>query len=219
MHQMPAGSRESFGEELASSLTHGFGAILSLAILVLLVTLSSLHGSVWQIIGSAIFGTSLVVLYTASTLYHSFPQPGARRVFSALDHCSIFLLIAGTYTPFLLVTLRGPLGWSLLALIWSLAALGIGLRLVLRTRPTILFVGLYLAMGWAAVLAIKPIVLQVPAGGLAPMVAGGLAYTAGVGFYVWRRLPYNHAIWHLLVLLGSAFHVAAVYYYVLPSAL
>lgn len=209
---------EGFGEELANSLTHGLGALLSVAALVILVTFASLEGGAWHVVGCAVFGASLISLYTASTLYHSFPQPAARRVFSVLDHSAIFLLIAGTYTPFLLVNLRGILGWSLFGIIWGIAILGIALRLALRERPTKIFVALYIAMGWAAVVAIKPIVALIPAGGLAWLVAGGLAYTAGVGFYMWRGLPYSHAIWHLFVLAGSGLHVVAVYRYVIPAA-
>lgn len=210
---------ESFGEELANSLTHGLGVLLSVVGLVVLVTMASLEAGVWHIVGSAVFGVSLIVLYTASTLFHSFPQPAARAVFSVLDHSAIFLLIAGTYTPFLLVNLQGPWGWSLFGVIWSIAVFGIGLRLVVRERPTRLFVALYIAMGWAALVAIKPIVALVPTGGLVLLVAGGLAYTAGVVFYLWRRLPYNHAVWHLFVLAGSAFHFVAVYRYVIPDTI
>lgn len=217
-YNTPDKAGETFGEELANSLTHGVGAILSLATLAFLVPVASVYGNAWVVAGCAVFGTCLVLLYGASTLFHSFPQPGARRVFSVFDHCAIFLLIAGTYTPFLLVNLRGPIGWLLFGVVWALAVLGIVLRVSLRKRPTSIFVGLYVGMGWVALIAIKPIVMQIPIGGLALLIAGGLAYTAGVGFYLWRTLPYNHAIWHVAVIAGSMCHVAAVYYYVIPAA-
>jgi hemolysin III len=167
-------------------------------------------------VGCVVFGAALVVLYTASTLYHALGHvhERARTVLRALDHSAIFLLIAGTYTPFTLVSLRGPWGWSLFAVVWSLAVAGIALRLALRRRPTALFVSLYLAMGWCVVLALRPLVAAVPPGGIALLVAGGLAYSVGVVFYLWRSLPYGHAIWHGFVLAGSAFHYAAVLRYV-----
>lgn len=207
---------ESLGEELANSFTHGIGALLSLAALTVLIIFASLEGGAWHVVGCAVFGTSLILLYTASTLYHSIPNKRARRVFQAFDHSAIFLLIAGTYTPFLLVNLRGPWGWSLLGAIWGIAVLGIGLRVSLRRRPHALFVALYVAMGWVALVAIRPIIALIPVGGLVLLIAGGVAYTLGVGFYLWRRLPYNHAVWHLFVLAGSALHFLAVLNYVIP---
>lgn len=210
---------DSFGEELANSLTHGVGALLSIAALTVLVTFAGLEAGPWHVVGCAIFGASLVLLYTASTLYHSIPHTGARKLFRAFDHSAIFLLIAGTYTPFLLVNLQGPWGWSLLGIIWGIALLGITLRLVWRRRQKLLFVALYVGMGWVALVAIRPIAALVPEGGIALLVAGGIAYTAGVAFYLWRRLPYNHAIWHLFVLAGSTCHFFAVYAYVIPDVI
>ena len=211
---MKRADRYTTAEELANSLTHGLGLLLALVGLVVLVVAAALHGGTVQIVACAVFGASLVLLYTSSTLYHSVQAPRAKRLLRTLDHSAIFLLIAGTYTPFTLVTLRGPWGWSLFAVVWSLAAAGITLRLVLRRRPTALFLSLYLAMGWCVVVAARPLFAAVGPPGVALLAAGGLAYSLGVPFYVWRRLPYHHAVWHLFVLAGSAFHYAAVLRYV-----
>ncbi len=204
------------GEELANVLTHGVGAVLSAVGLAVLALVASRRGPAAVLVGCVVFGAALVVLYTASTLYHALGHvhERARTALRALDHSAIFLLIAGTYTPFTLVSLRGPWGWSLFAVVWSLAVAGIAQRLALRRRPTALFVSLYLAMGWCVVVALRPLVAAVPPGGIALLVAGGLAYSAGVVFYLWRSLPYGHAIWHGFVLAGSAFHYAAVLRYV-----
>jgi hemolysin III len=208
--------RPSRGEELASSLSHAVGAVLAMAGLVVLATSASRHGTARAIVGCIVFGAALVLLYSVSTLYHSVGPAHARAkaALRVLDHSAIFLLIAGTYTPFTLVSLRGPWGWSLFGVVWALALAGITLRLVLRRRPTTLFVALYLAMGWCVVVAAKPLVAAVMPGGIALLAAGGVAYSVGVVFYAWRRLPYAHAIWHGFVLAGSAFHFAAVLLYV-----
>lgn len=203
------------GEEIAHAVTHGIGLVLSLAALVVLVLQVAVRGDAWQIAGSIIFGTSLVLLYAASTLYHGLTHRGAKRVFQRLDHAAIYLLIAGTYTPFMLVSLRGGLGFSLLAIVWGLAVFGIVIEAVGRVgRPQ---VALHLGMGWGAIFAAEPLVRAIEPTGLALLVAGGLAYTAGVPFYAWSRLPYNHAIWHVFVLIGSAFHFACVLGYVIPA--
>jgi hemolysin III len=207
-------ARQSRGEETANSLTHGLGAVLATAGLAVLTVAASRHGSPAALAGCVVFGAALVFLYACSALYHAVPQPRAKAVLRALDHSAIFLLIAGTYTPFTLVSLRGPWGWSLFGVVWGIAAAGITLRLALRRRPTALFVALYLAMGWCVVVAAKPLLAAVAPGGIALLVAGGLAYSVGVVFYVWRRLPYSHAIWHVFVLAGSAFHYVAVLRYV-----
>ncbi len=207
--------RQSRGEEIANGLTHGVGAVLAVVGLVVLALSASRHGTTRAVVGCVVFGAALVVLYSSSTLYHSV-GPGharAKSVLRVIDHSAIFLLIAGTYTPFTLVTLWGPWGWALFGVVWALAAAGITLRLVMRRRPTALFVGLYLAMGWCIVVAVKPLLAAVPVAGIALLVAGGLAYSVGVVFYVWRR-PYHHAVWHAFVLAGSAFHYAAVLRYV-----
>jgi hemolysin III len=206
--------RYSRREEVANSLTHGLGAVLALAGLAVLAAVSRRHGTAATVVGCVVFGATLVFLYVVSTLYHGVSHPRAKAVLRVLDHSAIFLLIAGTYTPFTLVSLRGPWGWSLFGVVWGIAATGIALRLALRRRPTALFVGLYLAMGWCIVVAAKPLLAAVAPGGIALLAAGGLAYSAGVAFYLWRRLPYHHAIWHAFVLAGSAFHYVAVLRYV-----
>jgi hemolysin III len=200
-------------EEALNSLSHAVGAVLAIAGLAVLAMASSRSGTAANVVGCVVFGATLVFLYSSSTLYHAVEHPRAKAVLRVFDHSAIFLLIAGTYTPFTLVSLRGPWGFALFGVVWGLAAAGIALRLVLRTRPTALFVGLYLAMGWCVVVAAKPLLAAVAPGGLALLAAGGLAYTLGVVFYVSKR-PYHHAIWHAFVLAGSAFHYAAVLLYV-----
>ena len=204
------------GEEIANGITHGVGIVLAIAGLAVLTAFSALHGDAWHVVACSIFGGALIITFTASTLYHSVQVDRVKQALRALDHSAIFLLIAGTYTPFMLVNLRGPWGWSLFAVIWTLALLGIALRLVLKGRLHGLVVGLYIAMGWAVVVAVEPLLRHVATGGLVLLAAGGLAYTAGVPFYKWKRLPYNHAIWHGFVLLGSTLHFFAVLFYVIP---
>jgi hemolysin III len=204
-----------FGEEIANSITHGIGALLALGGVAVLVTLAALRGTAWHVVGCSVFGASLVLLYLASTLYHAIPVPRAKRVLQALDHAGILFLIAGTYTPFTLVTLRGPWGWTLFGIVWGLAVLGVGLEL-LAPKRRVLAVALYLVMGWAAVIAMRPLMAAMAAGGIRLLVLGGLAYTVGVVFYAWRRLPYHHALWHGFVLLGSVAHFLAVLFYVIP---
>jgi hemolysin III len=207
----------SVGEEIANSVTHGIGTLLAIGGVAVLVTFAALRGSAWHVVACGVFGATLILLYVASTLYHAIPLPGAKRVFRALDHAGILFLIAGTYTPFTLVTLRGPWGWSLFGVVWGLALLGLVLQLTMPRR-TVLAVGLYLLMGWAVVIAVRPLLATLPTGGLVLLVAGGLSYTVGVGFYAWRSLRYHHAFWHGFVLLGSAAHFFAVLLYVIPGA-
>lgn len=204
------------GEEIANSVTHGIGIVAAIAGLAVLTSFATLHGDRLNVFGCAVFGATLILLYTTSTLYHSIYAKQLKPLFRALDHSAIFLLIAGTYTPFMLGNLRGPWGWSLLAAIWTIGILGIVLRLFLRGRLHGLVVSLYIAMGWAVVVAIKPLLAHVASGGLVLLAAGGLAYTAGVVFYKWKSLPYNHAIWHGFVLLGSTLHFFAVLCYAIP---
>jgi hemolysin III len=206
------------GEEIAHVITHGLGLVLSLGGLVVLVVSASLRGDAWHVAGCAIFGTTLVLLYAASTLYHGISRPRAKRLFQQLDHAAVYLLIAGSYTPFTLVSLRGSWGWTLLALVWGLAILGIALHVVAPRRPRRASVPLYLAMGWLIVIAVEPLVRSVHSGGLVLLVLGGLTYTLGVVFYAWRRLPYNHAVWHVFVLAGSICHFSCVLGYVIPPA-
>ncbi|MHA7878652.1 MAG: PAQR family membrane homeostasis protein TrhA [Saccharospirillum sp.] len=202
-------------EEWANSLTHGIGAALSIAGLVVLVVLASLYGDAWQIVSASIYGASLILLYTASTLYHAVQSPRARVILQRFDHIAILYLIAGTYTPFTLVTLRGPWGWSLFGIVWGLALVGTVVHLTSLRRFHGLMVGLYLLMGWSVLIALAPLIQAMPAAGLGLLVAGGLSYTLGVVFYVAKRLPFNHAIWHLFVLAGSVLHFFTVMYYVI----
>jgi hemolysin III len=198
-------------EEIANALTHGVGALASLIGGSVLVTLAALSRDPWQIAGASIFVLTLVVLYTASTLYHAIPLPRAKAKLRVFDHCAIFLLIAGTYTPFTLNSLRGVWGWTLFAVVWTLAALGVVFKLFCTGRYDRLSTAMYVALGWLAVLAFRPMVEALPAATLAWLAAGGLAYTAGTVFYLSRRIPYAHAIWHLFVLAGSVCHFAAVF--------
>ncbi len=206
----------SLGEEIANSITHGIGAGLSIAGLTLLVVLASLYGNVWHIVSFSIYGSTLIILYLASTLYHSLPNPKVKHVFKIIDHSAIFLLIAGTYTPFLLVNMRGVWGWTLFGILWGLTILGIIFKILFIYRFQKLSLVFYLAMGWMSVLAFKQMVATIDTGGLIWIGVGGLAYTAGIIFYVWHRLPYHHAIWHLFVLAGSICHYFAILFYVLP---
>jgi hemolysin III len=215
MTSAAADRSQDLGEEIANSVTHGVGALLAVAGVTVLVTLAAVRGTAWHVVGCSVFGGSLVLLYLASTLYHAIPAPRAKRVLQALDHAGILFLIAGTYTPFTLVTLRGPWGWTLFGIVWGLALLGVALEL-LAPRRRVLAVALYLLMGWTAVIAMRPLMAGMAAGGIRLLVLGGLAYTLGVTFYAWRRLPYHHALWHGFVLLGSAAHFFAVLFYVIP---
>jgi len=217
MPSTPPSARYSVAEEIANSLTHALGAVLAVAALVMLDVHAARFGSARHVVACSIFGAALVILYTASTLYHSIPAPRAKQVLRFCDHAAIFLLIAGSYTPFTLVILRGPLGWTLFALVWALAAFGILLRLTCGTRCHRFSVGLYVAMGWVAVLAVGPLWRALETGGLLLLFGGGLAYTAGIVFYAWKSLRFGHAIWHLFVLAGSALHFLAVFRHVIPT--
>ena len=204
------------GEEIASSVIHGLGILFSVAGLGVMTAFATAFGNVWHIVSVSIFGGTMIIMYTSSTLYHSIPLPRVKAVMRVLDHSSIFLLIAGTYTPFTLVSLNGVWGWTLFGVIWGLALAGIVIELTPLKRWRILQVGLYLGMGWAVVVAAKPMLANVPPGGLKLLLAGGLCYTLGVIFYVWRGLKFNHAIWHLFVLSGTVLHFFAVLLYVIP---
>ncbi len=205
-------------EELANRLTHGAGALLSVAGLVLMVVFSALHGTVWHVVSTAIFGATLVLLYSASTAYHSVRGARWRALLQKFDHAAIFLLIAGTYTPFVLGPLRGAWGWSLFGVIWGLAVTGVVLKFWLAGRFDVLSTAIYLIMGWLVIIAAKPLFDALPIGGIWLLVAGGLCYTFGTIFYLWEKLPFNHAVWHVWVLAGSACHWTAVFGYVIPSA-
>ncbi len=210
-------SEYSRRQEIANSVTHGLGVALSVAGLVVLVVLASLHATVWHVVSFSVYGASLVLLYTSSTLYHSFRSPRLKQVFHILDHSSIYLLIAGSYTPFVLVNLRGGWGWSLFGVIWGLSLAGILVKAFFTGRFKILSTSIYLLMGWLIVIAIKPLMHALPAGGIAWLAAGGLTYTAGAVIYMWKAIPYHHAIWHLFVLAGSICQYFAVLFYVLPA--
>ncbi|HNC24703.1 MAG TPA: hemolysin III family protein [Opitutaceae bacterium] len=205
-------------EELANALTHGIGLLLSIAGLVLMVTYSALRSDAWAVTSTAIFGATLVLLYTTSTLYHSFRREDLKRMMRKFDHAAIFLLIAGTYTPFLLISLRGPWGWSLFGVVWGLAAVGVALKFWFTGRFRLLSTLIYIGMGWLVIIAFRPLIHSLPAGGLWLLFAGGLCYTGGAVFYLMKRVPYHHAVWHLWVLAGSACHWAAVFGYLTGSA-
>ena len=213
---MATGTQIMYYGEKFNALTHLAGAVLALAGAVVLIVLAALDGDPRKVVSVSIYGVTLVLLYTFSTLYHSL-RGRAKNVLREMDHQSIYLLIAGSYTPFCLVTLRGPWGWSLLVAIWSLALGGIFLRLKLRGRRHGLVVATYIAMGWLVVVATQPMLAAVAPGGLALLAAGGIVYTAGVAFYKWKRLRYHHAIWHGFVMAGSACHFFAVLFYVIPG--
>lgn len=204
-------------EEIVNSLTHGLGAVLSLIGLIVMVVMAAQRGDAWQIVSFSIFGTSLFVLYLASTLYHSAStrdqnrsRPLARRFLKTFDHSAIYLLIAGSYTPFVLVTLRGAWGWSIFGVVWGIAIAGILLKCLFIERFHKASLILYLLMGWLCVVAGKQLLANLSRFSLLLLVFGGLSYTIGVVFYVWHKLPYNHAIWHLFVLGGSAFHYFSI---------
>jgi len=196
-------------EELANVLTHGFGTLCGIAATGVLVTLAALRGDVFHIVGAAVFGTTLVVLYSASTLYHAAPSQSVKARLRVVDHSAIYLLIAGTYTPFTLAGVRGGWGWALFGVIWGLAAAGVVFKLFFTGRFRRLSTAIYLAMGWLVVIAAKPVLEALPGAALLWLAIGGLAYTGGVYFYANRRIPYGHAIWHLCVMAGSTAHVVA----------
>jgi hemolysin III len=208
----------TIGEEIANSITHGIGAALSVAGLTLLVVLAAIYGDTWRVVSFSIYGSSLILLYLASTLYHSIQHHKVKRILRIFDHAAIYLLIAGTYTPFTLVSMRGPWGWSLFGVVWGLALMGITFKTLFIGRYEKVATAAYVLMGWLVVVAFKQMVLTIPPGGIVWLVIGGVAYTLGVLFYAWEKLPYNHAIWHLFVLAGSISHFFAILFYVLPIA-
>ncbi|MCL7928647.1 PAQR family membrane homeostasis protein TrhA [Halomonas llamarensis] len=205
-------------EERLHSISHGIGAVLSLVGMALLLVTASLasHVDPWKIVSLSLYGTTLILLYTASTLYHGIPHRRWKRYFKLLDHCSIYLLIAGTYTPFLLVNMRDTTGWVLFAAVWGLALVGIAGKLLWPERFAVLRVVIYLLMGWMIVLASDEMAASLSSTGIVLLAAGGVFYTLGVIFYAVRAIPFNHAIWHLFVIAGSACHYFAIYSTVLP---
>ncbi|MEJ2604455.1 MAG: hemolysin III family protein [Gammaproteobacteria bacterium] len=204
-------------EEITHAVTHGAGALLSIAGLTWMLYVSAVVADPWRIVSSAIYGTSMIALFLASTLYHALYATRHRAVFRTLDHCAIYLLIAGTYTPFLLVSLRGTTGWWLFGTIWTLATVGIAAKLLFGGRFPRLSLAGYLAMGWLAIVAMPQVVEAVGGGGMRWLIAGGLSYSIGAGFYAAKKLPYHHAIWHVFVLIGGVCHFLAVVWYVLPA--
>jgi hemolysin III len=207
---------ETHAEERANWITHAVGVLLSVAALTLLVVFASLHGDPRRIVTVSIYGATLLLMYTASTCYHYVRSPRIKHGMRIFDHAAIFLLIAGTYTPIVLVSMGGGWGWSMFGVVWGFALLGVIAKCFFVNRWHRLSVTVYLAMAWLALIGIKPMLAALPAGGLVWIFTGGVAYTAGVVFYLWEHLPFNHAIWHLFVLAGSVCHFFAVLLYVVP---
>jgi len=205
-------------EEVANVVTHGAGLVLSIFGSVVLLALSVAHGDRWHIAASTIYGSSLVTLYAASTVYHTVISPAKKRVFQLLDHSCIYLLIAGTYTPFLMTLLRNDGGSGLLAFVWGFAAIGITLKLIFRERFDAVGIVLYLLMGWAGIVLIKPVYDGLGVVALALVIGGGISYTLGMIFFGWHRIKHHHAIFHIFVLGGSILHYAAILGYLLPHS-
>jgi hemolysin III len=205
-------------EELPNALTHGFGLLCSILGFVVLLAITLIRGGKWQIISCAIYGVTLICVYAASTLYHGVSSPRWKKGFLLFDHCAIYLLIAGTYTPFLLVNLRGGWGWPMFGLIWGIAVSGVLFKLLFADRFPILSVALYLGMGWLGIVAAKEVYIHVPSIGLVWIFAGAFAYSVGVIFYACKKIPHHHVIWHLLVMAGSGCHYIAILYSVFPPA-
>lgn len=199
-------------------MTHGLGAVLGIAGLCVLVARAVLYGDGWHLASSIVFGTTIILMYSASTLYHGIPLPRAKQVLRVIDHSTIYFLIAGTYTPFALVTLRDSWGWPLFTTVWALALAGVVFKIFYTGRFERLSLAIYLGMGWCVVLVVKPLLGVLAPEGLWLMLAGGLCYTGGVAFYVWEKLRYHHAIWHLFVLAGTVLHYLAILLYVIPGA-
>lgn len=211
----PIEARESLAEEIANAVTHGIGAALSIAGLVVMVVMAAVSPTPWSLTAVAVFGASLILLYLISTLYHAIPHAGAKRILRMLDHGTIFLLIAGTYTPIALLAWSSGPDWFLLAVIWALALVGIVLQVAAAGRFEWLRIGLYVAMGWLVLAWAEPVIASLGWGGSGLLLAGGVAYTAGLAFYAWDSLPFNHSIWHLFVLAGSAAHFLAIVFFVI----
>jgi len=205
-------------EELINSITHGLGALLGIAGTAVAIVWAALFGNVFSVVSAAIYGATLIILYVMSTLYHAFTNKTAKRVFRIFDHCSIFLLIAGTYTPFTLVTLNGALGWTIFGIIWGFTILGIVLNAVSLEKFKIFSMICYIAMGWLIVIAAKPVVVALGWGAVSWLLIGGICYTVGAVFYAMKKIKYMHGIWHLFVLAGSILHYFCILFYVLPTA-
>ena len=206
----------SRGEEIANAITHGIGTILSIVGLTLLIVFSVQFGNIWHVVSFTVYGTTMLLLYTSSTLVHSFPHGRVKDLFEIFDHSSIYLFIAGTYTPFLFVIIQGTVGWTLFGVVWGLAVAGIVFKIFFVKRFVLVSTLLYIAMGWLIVLAWDPLASSLAGPGLNLLVVGGVLYTIGSIFYVWRGFPYHHAIWHIFVLGGTITHYLAILLYVLP---
>lgn len=208
----------SLREELANAVTHGVGLVLSLIGMPILILAALDRGERATVIGASVFGATLIALYAASTLYHAIPHPTLKQKLRVVDHAAIYLLIAGTYTPFTLGVLRGTWGWTLFGIVWTLAALGVLFKVVFGSGAMAkLSTAIYVAMGWVIIIAIKPLMASMEHAGLLLLVAGGLCYTGGVIFYVDRRRAWTHPVWHLFVMGGSICHYFAVLWYAAPA--
>lgn len=203
-------------EEIINAVTHGIGALLSIAALVLLVVFAVKKGDVWRVVSFAIYGSTLIILYLSSTFYHAFTNSKVKSIFKVFDHASIYLLIAGTYTPFLLVNLRGPWGWSLFGVIWGLALAGILFKVFFVHRFNKVSTFIYIMMGWIIVIAMKQLIQAMDFGGIMWLILGGVLYTAGTYFYLKKSVKYTHAIWHFFVMGGSICHFFSIFFHVLP---
>lgn len=210
LDRIPLSPQQSLKEEVANAITHGIGVGIAIAALVILVVYSALLGDTWKVVSFSIYGATMILLFLSSTLYHSFPQPTLKRFFRILDHSSIFLLIAGTYTPVTIGAMRGGWGWTLFGIIWGLTLIGICLKIFAMSKLKWVSIVVYLMMGWIIIIAIKPLVQVVSREFLIWIAIGGLAYSLGIIFYTARKLPFHHAIWHLFVLAGSISHFFAM---------
>ncbi|HRQ67017.1 MAG TPA: hemolysin III family protein [Candidatus Syntrophosphaera sp.] len=210
LDRIPLPTKQSLGEEIANSITHGTGVGLSIAALVILVVFAARKGDTWKIASFSVYGATLIILYLASTLYHAITHPGLKRFFRVLDHCSIFLLIAGTYTPVTIGVMRGAWGWTLFGVIWALAIVGINLKIFALDRRKKLSLLIYLLMGWMIVIAVKPLLSYLEPASLIWLFVGGACYTLGIIFFVLKKLPFAHSVWHLFVLGGSICHFFAM---------
>ncbi len=206
----------TLGEDLTNSISHGIGACLSVAALVLCIVKAALHGTAAGVVGASIYGSTLVIMYCMSTLYHAITNEKARRVFRVFDHLSIYLLIAGTYTPITLVTLKGAMGWTLFGIVWGVAILGIVLNSVSIEKFKVFSMISYIAIGWAIVIGANDIIEKLDRAGLMFLLVGGIAYTVGIIFFALKKYKYMHSVWHFFVLCGSILQFFSIYWYVLP---
>ena len=210
-------SSESLSERLFNTITHGIGSVLSIVALVLMVVYASYNSDAWSIVGVSIFGSTLILLYMSSTLYHAFSNGRVKQIFKTLDQSFIYLLIAGTYTPVLLITLRNTLGWTVFGLVWAMAIGGITHRIFFFDKLKKLSLISYIVMGWLSLIVFKSLLNAAPAELVVWLLIGGAFYTGGLIFFSWEKLPFNHAIWHLFVLGGSFSHFIGIYIYLIPS--